>query len=204
MRRSRTLAGRFGTALVALLCATCVAYGGLAPTDAASNTSLQSSNVPSQFAANSSAGVQSLADLNALLGCPGSGLLDAVRPGAALPVAAAPDADGFQELPPAPSSLALVLSALASLGAYQGARSLKRLHLSFTPDWYHTGGPLQVGHATPLQLEFDHAALAICTFDEPVARPAFAYRIPREHRSRLQPQFLLVIESPRGPPLLVW
>lgn len=201
MRRSRTFAGRLGAALLALLCATCAAYGGLAPTDAASITSLPSSNAPNQLAPDSSAGVQSLADLNTLLGCPGSGLLDVVRPGAALPVAAAPDADAFQDLPPAPSSMALVLSALASLGAYQGVRSLKRLHLSFTPDWYHTGGPLQVGHATPLQLEFDHAALAICTFDEPVARPAFAYRIPRELGSRLRTHCYLVVRNPRAPPV---
>lgn len=103
------------------------------------------------------------------------------------------------ELPPAPDSAALCLSALAGFGVWQLGRSARRLHLGVLPDWYHTDA-VQVGHATPLDLEFNHAALAICAFEEPVARPAFSDRIPRELCSRLQPQFFLPIESPRGPP----
>lgn len=52
-------------------------------------------------------------------------------------------------MPPAPSSLALVMSGVLALGAYHGARSLPRLHLGHIPDWYHAGAT-QIGHATPL------------------------------------------------------
>jgi hypothetical protein len=106
------------------------------------------------------------------------------------------------DLPPAPSSLALVLSALASFGAYQGIRSLKRLHLGTLPDWYHADA-VQIGHTTPLRLEFDYSALPACAFESPSdLRPQVSYRIPREPCSRLRSQFLLVIEAPRAPPLL--
>lgn len=104
------------------------------------------------------------------------------------------------DLPPAPSSFALVLSALASFGAYQGVRSLKRLHLGHLPDWYHADA-VQIGHSTPLRLEFDHSALPVCAFASPSdLHPHVSYRISREPVSRLRSQLLLIIEAPRGPP----
>ena len=102
-----------------------------------------------------------------------------------------------RDLPSGPSSLALGLGALGCLGAYQLGRSVKNIHLGALPDWYHPDA-VQIGHVTPLPLDF--GALPVCVFDQPVARPAFAYRIPREVRSRLRSYFSLLIESPRGPP----
>jgi len=105
------------------------------------------------------------------------------------------------ELPPGPSSLALVLSALASFGAYQGIRSLKRLHLGFVPDWYHAEAT-QVGHVTPLLIEFDWSALPACLFDLPSdLRSGISYVIPREHRSRFGSEPLVPTRCPRSPPL---
>jgi hypothetical protein len=70
------------------------------------------------------------------------------------------------DIPPAPGSLALALSALASLGLFQAGRALTRVELiGFVPEWYHTGGPVQVGYATPLDLDF--GALA----ENPLAVP---------------------------------
>jgi hypothetical protein len=107
---------------------------------------------------------------------------------------------GVTELPPPPSSLALVLSGLASFVALPGLRSLRRLHLGHLPDWYHADA-VQVGHTTPLSIDFDHAALPACVFELPSdLRPQVSYRIPREPVSRLCSQFFLLIESPRGPP----
>lgn len=55
-------------------------------------------------------------------------------------------------LPETPSSFALVLSAMASFGAYQGLRSLKRLSFQLpVPDWYHEDAG-QVGHVVPFEL----------------------------------------------------
>lgn len=200
MRCARTAAGWFGAALVALLAyATCAAYGGIAPSGVATDPADQLPTSDKQLTADAIAAAQSLNDV-ALLPSFSHGVFGLAQPLAALPSDVAPAAASLRELPPAPSSMALVLSALATLGAYQGVRSVKRLHLNFTPDWYHTGGPTQIGHATPFDLEFG-GALPVCEFDEPVARPAFTYRIPREICSRLRSQFLLLTESPRGPPV---
>lgn len=69
------------------------------------------------------------------------------------------------EIPPPPGSLQLVLSAMLSAGAWQLTRSAK--HASFNaPDWYHTGGPYQIGHATPYDLA--GATLDLCPFFVPV------------------------------------
>ncbi len=199
MRCARTEAGWFGAALVALLVyATCAAYGGIAPSAVATDPADQLPTSDKQFAADSATAVQSLDDINALRPSFSHGVFGLAQPTVALPSDVAPADASLRELPPAPSSMALVLSALAMLGAYQGVRSVKRLHLNFTPDWYHTGGPAQIGHATPFDL--DCSALPPCVFDAPVAMPAFTYRIPRELGSRLRSQYFLLIESPRGPP----
>ncbi len=102
-------------------------------------------------------------------------------------------------LPPAPSSLAIVMSGVLAFGAYHGARTLPRVHLGHVPDWYHAGAR-QIGHVTPLDLAFG-PAMVPSAFGEPAARPAFAYRISREPCSRLRSHFILNIESPRAPPL---
>ena len=137
-------------------------------------------------------------------------LADSLRslPGVAVPTDVLPAAgqqvsgSEIRQVPPPPSSAALALCALATLGAYQGGRSLRRVHfVSGIPEWYHHGGPVQVGHATPFDLE--SGALPVCVFEQPSdLRPNHSYRIPREHHSRLCPQFFLLIEAPRGPPNL--
>ena len=103
------------------------------------------------------------------------------------------------ENPSAPSSLTLVLSGVLSLGAFQGVRSIKKLHLAALPEWYHTGGPAQVGHATPFDLQFD--ALPECAFQQPVEAPAPAWHILRERRTPLRCQTFVPLAAPRGPPL---
>jgi len=45
------------------------------------------------------------------------------------------------------SSLSLCLSALVGLGLCSSARSLKKLHFGFIPEWYHNGGPWQIGYS---------------------------------------------------------
>lgn len=50
------------------------------------------------------------------------------------------------------NSLSLCLSAMAGFGLISSARRIRRMHFGFVPDWYHDGGPFQVGHslaATP-------------------------------------------------------
>lgn len=45
------------------------------------------------------------------------------------------------------TSLNLCLSALMGLGLCGSVHWVKRLHFGFIPEWYHDGGPLQVGHS---------------------------------------------------------
>lgn len=106
------------------------------------------------------------------------------------------------DLPPPPSSLALALSGIAGLGAYQAGRSIRKLHISHLPEWYHADAT-QVGHVTPLQLEFDYSALPVCVFADPsdLGR-GFSYRIPREHRSRFVSEAFIPVTAPRAPPTL--
>lgn len=45
------------------------------------------------------------------------------------------------------SSLKLCLSALIGLGLCSSAHCLKKLHFGVIPEWYHHGGPYQIGHS---------------------------------------------------------
>ena len=45
------------------------------------------------------------------------------------------------------SSLSLCLSAIIGLGLYSGAQCVRRLSFGFIPEWYHNGGPFQIGHS---------------------------------------------------------
>jgi len=118
------------------------------------------------------------------------------------PVSSAPVSVDYHpaviELPPAPGSAALFLSAMVSLGAWQLVRSSRDLHLGAMPEWYHPGGPAQIGHTTVFDLEF--SAVALCVFDAPTPAPVFSNRLARESRPRCFDQHVLSQADPRGPP----
>ena len=130
-------------------------------------------------------------------------------PGSPAPFAAPADelagspAAEIRELPPLSDSTALFASALAGLGVWQLGRSARKLHISHLPDWYHANAP-QVGHATPLDLEFSLSALPPCQFAAPVApgdaRPSPWWRLRLEERQRPPSQSILLTADPRGPP----
>jgi hypothetical protein len=110
----------------------------------------------------------------------------------------------IRELPPAPGSAALCLWALGGLGMWHLGRSARKIHLGTMPEWYHTGGPTQVGHVTPLDLEFNSSAMPICRFEAPVAAgddqlPPWWQQL--EPRERLRSQYFPLIADPRGPPV---
>jgi len=45
------------------------------------------------------------------------------------------------------SSLSLCLYGFIGLGALRWAHWMKRSSLAWVPDWYHSGGPFQIGHS---------------------------------------------------------
>jgi len=105
-------------------------------------------------------------------------------------------------LPPGPSSITLFLTAFGSLGAWQFVRSARnaRFRLGPLPEWYHTGGPIQVGGAAAF--DFHYTPPAMCTLNEPAGEQQLRHHPRRDLPSRREDQFLLTVEAPRGPPRL--
>ena len=102
-----------------------------------------------------------------------------------------------------PGSLNLCLSALIGLGLCSSAHWVKRLSFSFVPEWYHDGGPFQIGHSfavTPESLRPVPAfcfVQPVCTVEDslPQYRPGTVTSLWRKS------QFTPAVIAPRGPPL---
>ena len=79
-----------------------------------------------------------------------------------------PEAGQPSETKPAPiltdrqESLTLCLYALLGLGLCRSAPLVKRLHLGGIPDWYHSGGPSQIGHSFAISPDCLTAAPEVC------------------------------------------
>jgi len=102
-----------------------------------------------------------------------------------------------------PGSLNLCLSALIGLGLCSSAHWVKRLSFGFVPEWYHHGGPFQIGHSyvvTPESL----CPAPVCCFIQPVCtvedlQPEYYWgTIASLLRNS---QFTRSILAPRAPPL---
>lgn len=104
-----------------------------------------------------------------------------------------------REIRKSPNSLSLYLSVLVGVGGWHFVRSARHFGATVAPDWYHTGGPVQVGHVTPLDLSFGTPPL--CLFEQPVAPQSLSHRIRPDEGPRLEPQTCLLLAAPRGPPL---
>ena len=107
-----------------------------------------------------------------------------------------PEARGF---PAGPGSFSLVLTAFGSLGAWRLGRSTKKFHFSSVPDWYHTGGPTQIGHAIVLDLQSQPQAL--CPHDTVAGGPVPAHRLRNDVPLHCTSQFHPTLTAPRGPPV---
>jgi len=121
--------------------------------------------------------------------------------GAAASVQANPEASADQ-LPPEPASLSLVLAGLGSLGAWQLGRAARTLHFGQVPEWFHTGGPVQIGHTFAANPDCS-AVFEICAFDQPVGKHPILHRMRCEPPLIFQPQCILTSESPTGPPVFL-
>jgi hypothetical protein len=109
----------------------------------------------------------------------------------------------IRELPPLPGSAALFLSALASVGAWHLARSVRHLQFHAIPAWYHDGGPEQIGHAVPFDLDFNAPALcALVSLRNVTDQGSLSCRISPDRRSHCAAQSHLTARDTRGPPLL--
>ena len=105
------------------------------------------------------------------------------------------------ELPPPPDNVMLALSGLLSIGAFNLARSYKKLGIGVLPEWYHDAGPAQISHAVPFDLDFSY--LPLCCFETPHSgvdeRPFLSY-LQREQTSRFRSHYFIPVTAPRSPP----
>ncbi len=123
-------------------------------------------------------------------------LLDAASAEAAEPAS-------VQVLADRSNSLDLCLYALVGLGVLRSGHWIRKPSLGFIPEWYHAGGPYQVGHSHATGPDACCRA-AICLV-QPACRPQgllAPYRratlAPLLRKSQSTPAVL----APRGPPAL--
>jgi len=106
-------------------------------------------------------------------------------------------------LPADLSSLTMFLTAIGSLGAWQFVRAARggRFHFGHChiPEWYHTGGPTQVGHVIALDLR-NQTPIFYC-LDRPGGSPSLAHSLRRVVYVRRKSQFAPFSATSRGPPL---
>ncbi len=100
------------------------------------------------------------------------------------------------------SSLDLCLYALMSLGLCKSGPWMKELSFGRIPDWYHAGGPAQIGHS--YAVEPDCLCSAVVCFVQPGCR-AEEY-IPQHRLGTIvslwrQSQFTPTALATRGPPI---
>ena len=132
-----------------------------------------------------------------------------LRSVAFLPKAGVDVAQALSSQPPAQlfandrSSLELCLYALIGLGLCRTAPCMRKLHIGFTPDWYHSGGAHQVGHI--YAIEWDSLSSPPACYVQPVysSRDLF----PQYHEGAIVSllrgaQFTPGTLTSRGPPNL--
>ena len=122
-----------------------------------------------------------------------------------------PDADVRQtspvQYPPSltdgASSFSLCLYALMGLGLVRSAPWVKKLSLGSLPEWYHDGGPFQIGHShavTANNLSITPAYCfiqAACVVEDLIPQ----YRLGTVVSLWRESQFTSTVLAPRGPPL---
>jgi hypothetical protein len=101
-----------------------------------------------------------------------------------------------------PNSLNFCLSALISFGLCCSTRYMKKMSLSFVPEWYHDGGPFQIGHSHAVMPGTLRLAQAYC-FIQPDCKednPLTQYFIKSVISLWRKSQFTPVVLASRGPP----
>jgi hypothetical protein len=96
----------------------------------------------------------------------------------------------------------LCLSAIIGLGLCTSAHCVKRLSFGFIPEWYHNGGPFQIGHSFAVNPDSVNPVPAYC-FVQPV--PGAEDFIPQYHLGTIvslwrKSQFTADVLAGRGPP----
>jgi hypothetical protein len=113
-----------------------------------------------------------------------------------------PELQNIRSLTEGPGSFALCLYALIGLGLCQAAPWVKKLSFGFIPEWYHNGGPFQIGHSHAVTPETLYPMPACC-FVQPIHM--VESHIPKYNPGTImslwrKSQFTLDVIASRGPP----
>jgi len=106
-------------------------------------------------------------------------------------------------LPADMSSITMFLTGLGSLGAWQFVRSARntKFHLGHMPDWYHTGGPMQVGGVSAIDPNL--VAPAMVSIGDLLAEQSTQLFLRGAAPPRLRSQCSTpALAAPRAPPHL--
>ena len=104
------------------------------------------------------------------------------------------------ELRPGPGGATLFLMGVACIGAVKLGKSARSLHLQSLPDWYHSGGPIQVGHVSVLDL--DVQILSFGQYDQSSSEGSASFSHPPQPLLPIEARCFLTVVDVRGPPLL--
>ena len=113
-----------------------------------------------------------------------------------------PELQNLRSFTDGPGSLALCIYALIGLGLCQAAPWIKKISFEFMPEWYHDGGPFQIGHSFAVTPETLYPTPACC-FVQP-ARMVESH-IPKYSQKTIvsfwrKSQFTPDVIASRGPP----
>ncbi len=102
------------------------------------------------------------------------------------------------------SSLSLCLSALIGLGLCSSAHCVRKLRFGFIPEWYHNGGPSQIGHSFAVNPD-SVCPVPVCCFVQPDHKPEYPMSTSRlrdivSHWRKSQ--FTQEVLASRGPPAI--
>ena len=114
-----------------------------------------------------------------------------------------PEMQNIRSFTDGPGSFALCLYALIGLGLCRSAPWIKKLSFEFTPEWYHDGGPFQIGHSHAITPETLYPMPVSC-FVQPACM--VESHIPLYSQTTIvslwrKSQFTSSVIASRGPPL---
>jgi len=101
------------------------------------------------------------------------------------------------------TSLSLCLYALMGLGLYSSAHWIKKHSFQLVPEWYHAGGPFQIGHSLAVTPD-DLCPTATRCFLQPTfvtETPIPIYHAGTREFLWRKSQFAPAVLVPRGPPV---
>lgn len=107
-----------------------------------------------------------------------------------------------QALSEGTSSFTICLSALIGFGLFGSGHWVKRLSFGFVPEWYHDGGPFQIGHSHAVMPDslsagpIDCFIQPVCTAEDSIPQ----YRLRTIVSLWRESQFTPDVIASRGPP----